>query len=93
MGSAAKESQHTFDQTLFALTSEDLKSCYKKIPLHLWKDVWTDVTYNKLKCIYAFEKCAHACRSERHIRKEEIILVRLRIGHTLLTRKFLFAKN
>ncbi|KAL1448304.1 hypothetical protein WDU94_005687 [Cyamophila willieti] len=89
---AAKNSTNaSLDQTT---TFEDLKIFLKQCQLNSWKSSWdqlVEITPNKLKTIKkdtSLWKSSHALT-----RRNEIILCRLRIGHTLATHKYLLDRE
>ncbi|KAI5708058.1 hypothetical protein M8J77_015554 [Diaphorina citri] len=89
---AAKQAQTSPDAEILNVTHTDLKSFFKKIPSEKWKLTWSYETCdNKLKNIKQDTK--YWASSTRYIRKEEVVLTRLRIGHSLLTHKFLLDRQ
>ena len=76
----------------FNLTSvKDIKILLDNIELENWQNLWSQKIQNKLfqhkKTIKPWKHLSHLNRSE------EIIITRLRIGHTKLTHNYLFLKT
>jgi ribonuclease HI len=67
----------------------DLKIYFRTVFKLRFQDIWDQQSNNKLKGIKPnIEPWESSKRSER---REEVVLTRLRIGHTLLTHSFLFS--
>ena len=56
----------------------------------LWKKRWSEQTHNKLFHVLSV---LDASRFSSKIRREDVTLTRLRIGHTNFTHSFLLSKN
>ena len=65
----------------------DLKTCYRSLITTAWNNLWTNLPHNKLRHIKS--KPSLWSTSNRNSRREEVILSRLRIGHTRLTHSYL----
>ena len=65
------------------LPAYDLKNHYRSLILASWHNLWTNQQNNKLKTIK--KEPTSWSSSNRDSRHEEVILTRLRIGHTRLT--------
>ena len=73
------------------LPSYDLKNAHRTSILATWHKQWEELSntsQNKLRSIK--DKPTHWSSSSRASRQEEVILARLRIGHTRLTHTYLF---
>ena len=68
----------------------DIYSQVKNYIQVLWKKRWSEQTYNKLFCVLSE---LDASRSSSKIRREDVILTRLRIGHTNFTHSFILSRN
>ena len=85
---AAKEATTYPNITDHILTPpEDLKNYYSTEISQLWHENWRDQNLNKLRKIKT-EPISWSS-SHRDSRREEVILARLRIGHTRLTHTYL----
>lgn len=69
----------------------DLIAFVKRSVFKKWDDLWSEVTDNKLKRIKAHISSWNS--SFRNSRREEVVLTRLRIGHTRLTHGHLMARE
>ncbi|KAI5727669.1 hypothetical protein M8J77_005465 [Diaphorina citri] len=89
---AANEAHTTPDVNVQEVTADDIKSTFKRAPLAEWKNEWqaTPIT-NKLR--YIKDNVKPWSSSNRHNRREEVVLSRLRIGHTSLTHGHLMEKK
>ena len=65
----------------------DLKPRTNKYILELWQSEWDEFSENKLHQIFPVLKECIVC--PRTNRKEETVIVRLHIGHSLITHSFL----
>ena len=66
----------------------DLKSFYRSLINSSWHDLWSSLPFNKLRTIKKLPiPWSSSNRTSKH---EEVILARLRIGHTRLTHSFLY---
>ena len=73
--------------TEISIHYSDFKSSIKKYIDHLWQERWSQQTENKL---YNLKPEIKGQRLNTHIsRRDEIVLSRLRIGHTHYTHAFL----
>ncbi|XP_017303976.1 uncharacterized protein LOC108253823 [Diaphorina citri] len=70
---------------------DDLKNHLRKNIVKLYNDQWTNIQNNKLRTIK--DNTTLWKTSLRKIRNEEILLTRLRIGHTRITHSYLFTKT
>jgi len=87
--SAAKLSLHFSSITDPSLTpAYDLKSYYRSLIRNTWLQFWSSQTSNKLHSIK--KSPIPWSTSNRTSRREEVILARLRIGHTRITHSFLY---
>ncbi|MEW6552626.1 MAG: ribonuclease H family protein [Campylobacterota bacterium] len=86
---AAKDSLHfhTISDPIPTPTY-DLKNYYRSLILTSWHESWKNEPSNKLRKVK--NKPIPWTSSNRPSRHEEIILTRLRIGHTRLTHSYLF---
>ena len=73
------------------ILSNDMNTIIKTVIHNIWQRQWEETNNNKLKTVK--ENITEWHTSKRLKRKEEVILTRLRIGHTRLTHKFLFEKD
>jgi RNase H len=83
----AKEAcmKNTFDCNLIVAT--DLKACFKHSLNDKWRKEWYNIKNNKLREV---KDCTSTWISSRRLsRREEVVLTRLRIGHTYLTQGYL----
>jgi ribonuclease HI len=79
------------DKIVEILTPGDVKMHIKRSVSDKWDETWRNMTGNKLRKI---KETAQVLKSSnRHNKKEEIILTRLRIGHTRATHSYLFTKS
>ena len=65
----------------------DLKAHYRSLIRSSWHDFWSSLPSNKLQSIKEVP-ISQSCS----FRREEVILARLRIGHTRLTHSFLYLR-
>ncbi|KAI5738648.1 hypothetical protein M8J77_009525 [Diaphorina citri] len=87
---AAQSENHNFD--LNVITPDDMSPFIKKMCLSSWQNEWNNVNpNNKLKSIKP--EIGRWDSSYRPNRYQEVVLTRLRIGHTRLTHSFLFTKS
>ena len=68
----------------------DIYSQVKNYIQVLWKKRWSEQTYNKLFRVLSE---LDDSRSSSKIRREDVILTRLRIGHTNFTHSFILSRN
>ncbi|KAI5717147.1 hypothetical protein M8J77_000889 [Diaphorina citri] len=80
-----------YNITLRKCTSDDFRPIISTIIIKNWQTSWNNITNNKLKNIKP--KIEEWVSSNRDSRYEEIVITRLRIGHTRLTHEFLFNKT
>lgn len=79
-------------QKVDLITKEDIKTLSKNLLLEKWNSNWLDTPLtNKLRNIK--ETTTEWITSNRASRREEIVLTRLRIGHTFLTHLYLFKQE
>ncbi|KAI5724222.1 hypothetical protein M8J76_017183 [Diaphorina citri] len=89
---AANEAHTTPDVNVQEVTADDIKSTFKRAPLTEWKNEWQATPVrNKLR--YIKDNVKPWSSSNRHNRREEVVLSRLRIGHTSLTHGHLMEKK
>ena len=75
---------------LIFITADDLKSIFTQSTLKKWQNFWSLQTTNKL---FQHKKLVHPWKNLSHLnRLEEIIITRLRIGHTKITHNHLYEK-
>ncbi|KAI5746926.1 hypothetical protein M8J77_009130 [Diaphorina citri] len=72
-------------------TPQDFKPWIAKLIKTQWQRSWDDIPNNKLKRIKP--KIEEWPSSQRSTRMEEVVLTRLRIGHTRLTHEYLFTRE
>ena len=73
--------------TDFTLPYSDFKPCITKYLFNKWQTSWNDAVQNKLHTLKpVLGEWKHSCRADR---KEEVVLARLRIGHTHITHSFI----
>lgn len=90
--SAARAAHILYDQIYLLVTSDDIQSHYKNIPKKEWNNEWQSLPVsNKLRRIK--DNVQFWASSSRHNRKEEVVISRLRIGHTALTHKHLLDRE
>lgn len=75
-------------QDLFYVPIPDLKAHYKSLKNARWERTWHDTVDNKLRAVKP--TVAPWSSSVRRCRREEVVLCRLRIGHSLFTNGYLF---
>ncbi|KAI5738408.1 hypothetical protein M8J77_006641 [Diaphorina citri] len=79
-------------QPLKLCSATDFKPIIDKIIISKWQNSWDNLTLgNKLKAIKP--KIEKWQSSSRQTRFEEIVLTRMRIGHTRLTHSYLFTRS
>lgn len=86
----AAQSDH-FTQESMTLTPDDLKPLIQKTCINKWQNSWNNVVNNKLKFIKP--DVLKWKSSSRPSRYQEVVLTRLRIGHTRLTHSFIFTRT
>ena len=86
----AKESLN-LDQTDFKIPFNNFKPFINKYIFTKWKSSWNETCFNKLKEIEPAVN--HHRRVPKLSRREEIILARLRKGHTRLTHSYLLKRE
>ena len=86
----AKESLH-LEETVFKIPFNNFKPFINKYVFDKWQTIWNEASFNKLKEI---EPIVNNHRSSPKLsRREEIVLARLRIGHTRITHSYLFKRE
>ena len=86
----AKESLH-LEETVFKIPFNNFKPFINKYVFDKWQTIWNKASFNKLKEI---EPIVNNHRSSPKLsRREEIVLARLRIGHTRITHSYLFNRE
>ena len=86
----AKESLH-LEETVFKIPFNNFKPFINKYVFDKWQTIWNEASFNKLKEI---EPIVNNHRSSPKLsRREEIVLARLRIGHTRITHSYLFNRE
>ena len=89
--SVAKEATTLFPVVNIPVPVGDIKAFLKTSLNQQWQDEWSQLThYNKLRSI---KDTVIPWNSNRKIRREEVALCRLRLGHTRLTHSYIFEKN
>ena len=86
----AKESLN-LDQTDFKIPFNNFKPFINKYIFNKWQSSWNETCFNKLKEIEPVVN--HHRIVPKLSRREEIILARLRIGHTRLTHSYLLKRE
>ena len=86
----AKESLN-LDQTDFKIPFNNFKPFINKYIFNKWQSSWNETCFNKLKEIEPVVN--HHRTVPKLSRREEIILARLRIGHTRLTHSYLLKRE
>ena len=69
------------------IPSSDLKPNINKYIFSKWQSAWDSLDSNKLRDLQP--KIGSWCRGTRKVRREEVVLSRLRIGHTRYTHSYL----
>lgn len=68
----------------------DMKKFFRQISLQEWQSEWSEQTSNKL---FKHKKSISPWSHLNHLdRKTEVVLTRLRLGHTRITHEYLFKK-
>ena len=76
------------EETVFKIPFNNFKPFINKYVFDKWQEIWNKASFNKLKEI---EPIVNNHRSSPKLsRREEIVLARLRIGHTRITHSYLF---
>ncbi|XP_065210489.1 uncharacterized protein LOC135838685 [Planococcus citri] len=71
-------------------TPDDIKSFFKQNTHSKWQNFWSSQTSNKL---FQHKKTIYPWKNLNHLnRREEIIITRLRIGHSKITHNHLYQK-
>ena len=78
----AKESLN-LEQTVFKIPFNNFKPFINRYIFDKWQTSWNETPFNKLKEIKLVTKESKTVIS--NIRREEVVLTRLRIGHTRIT--------
>ena len=86
----AKESLN-LDQTDFKIPFNNFKPIINKYIFNKWQSLWNETCFNKLKEIEPVVN--HHRTVPKLSRRDEIILARLRIGHTRLTHSYLLKRE
>ena len=73
------------------ITSDDNKTAVKKLVTFKWDQMWNTGLNNKLKSVKECNKPWISSTRKSH--KEEVVLTRLRIGHSRLTHSYLFRRE
>lgn len=71
--------------------ANDLKNLLHKNIINIYENDWKNIQNNKLRLIKDSTRIWNT--SNRKIRNEEIVLSRLRIGHTKITHSYIFTKE
>ena len=82
----AKESLN-LEQTVFKIPFNNFKPFIHRYIFDKWQTSWNETPFNKLKEIKPVIKESKSVIS--NIRREEVVLTRLRIGHTRITHSWL----
>jgi ribonuclease HI len=88
---AAKDALRSPDTEVPLLPAEDLGNAMRNILRQNWKTQWLEIENNKLREIKADITAWQT--SVRNVRREEVVLARLRIGHCVLTHSYLFTEE
>ena len=80
---AAAKAALNLPVTNLAIPYSDYNYLIRTHALNQWQELWNSETQNKL---FAVEPTVNMVKSYRLPRRDEIIIHRLRIGHTYLTR-------
>ena len=86
----AKESLN-LEQTVFKIPFNNYKPFINRYIFDKWQTSWNEKPFNKLKEIKPVIKESKSVIS--NIRREEVVLTRLRIGHTRITHSWLFNRD
>lgn len=86
----AKEAVNKTPNSEIPILHSDIKPIVREIVYNSWKSEW-ETTHNKLSTIKP--TLTDWKTSNRNNRREEVVLARLRIGHTRLTHKHLFTRD
>ena len=86
----AKESLN-LEQTVFKIPCNNFKSFINRYIFDKWQTSWNETPFNKLKEIKPVIKESKTVIS--NIRREEVVLTRLRIGHTRITHSWLLNRD
>ena len=86
----AKESLK-LDISVFKIPFDNFKPCINKYILSKWQTSWDAAVFNKLHAIKPIIK--NDLSSFRNLRREEVVLARIRIGHTRLTHSYLLNRE
>lgn len=88
LADTAAKSALVLPPTIIKLPFTDFKPCLNTYLFNRWQSVWNTAVHNKLHSIKpSLGEWRPAYRIDR---KEEVVLARLRIGHTFVTHSFLF---
>jgi len=89
--SAAKEAIKFLPTPNTPVPTSDIKMFLKLTLNRQWQNEWSNLTVNnKLRSI---KDTVEPWNSTRKMRREEVVLCRLRLGHTRLTHSFIFEKK
>ena len=86
----AKESLN-LEQTVFKIPFNNYKPFINRYIFDKWQTSWNETPFNKLKEIKPVIKESKSVIS--NIRREEVVLTRLRIGHTRITHSWLLNRD
>ena len=86
----AKESLN-LEQTDFKIPFNNFKPFINRYIFDKWQTSWNETPFNKLKEIKPVIKESRSVIS--NIRREEVVLTRLRIGHTRITHSWLLNRD
>ena len=87
---AAAKAALNLPVTNLAIPYSDYNYLIRTHTLNQWQELWNSETQNKL---FAVEPTVNIVKSYRLPRRDEIIIHRLRIGHTYLTHGHLLKKE
>ncbi|KAL1446988.1 hypothetical protein WDU94_012244 [Cyamophila willieti] len=88
---AARNPSRPLNTPLKLCSPDDLKPFIKSLVKNDWQNSWGNVANNKLKTIKPLIEPWDTSNQEKRIL--EIVLTRMRIGHTRLTHNFLFSRS
>uniref|UniRef100_A0A8D8R086 RNase H type-1 domain-containing protein n=1 Tax=Cacopsylla melanoneura TaxID=428564 RepID=A0A8D8R086_9HEMI len=80
-------------QLLPLLNHFDVKLSFKKFLYSMWDSRWKDLELNKFKLREIKDTIFSWQSSNRKTHREEVVITRLRIGHSLLTHSFLMSRD
>ena len=85
------EESLNLEQTVFKIPFNNFKPFINRYIFDKWQTSWSETPYNKLKEIKPVIKESKSVIS--NIRREEVVLTRLRIGHARITHSWLLNRE